>query len=170
MWVLPCCGHILAATPCKKRHALGGGAPQPRANPFAAFVGGRLQVGCNAQPQAAPMSTSAWCLLPLKRGRSSPPPIASNGLPCPALQVKLFNAPLACPTSGCESVLTSSYSELFGIPLSAFGMLAYGGVGLLAVTCAAQARAGVAQESRRPSAVALAGGVAVLTSCSAFLV
>jgi len=39
---------------------------------------------------------------------------------------KVFAAPVACPTSGsCETVLSSGYSELFGVPLSAFGLLAY---------------------------------------------
>lgn len=38
---------------------------------------------------------------------------------------KLFGGETACPTSGCEQVLSSSYAYLFGLPLSLFGMLAY---------------------------------------------
>lgn len=38
------------------------------------------------------------------------------------LQSKLLAAPVACPLSGsCDTVLSSGYAELFGIPLSAFG-------------------------------------------------
>lgn len=38
---------------------------------------------------------------------------------------KLFGGAAACPTSGCEQVLSSSYAELFGLPLALFGLLAY---------------------------------------------
>lgn len=38
---------------------------------------------------------------------------------------KLFGGETACPTSGCEQVLSSSYAYLFGLPLSLFGLLAY---------------------------------------------
>jgi hypothetical protein len=38
------------------------------------------------------------------------------------LQSKLLAAPVACPLSGsCDTVLSSGYAELFGVPLSAFG-------------------------------------------------
>ena len=44
--------------------------------------------------------------------------------PPPCMQSKLLNAPVACPLSGgCDTVLSSGYAELFGIPLSAFGAL-----------------------------------------------
>ena len=40
----------------------------------------------------------------------------------PLAQSKLLAAPVACPAGGsCETVLSSGYAELFGIPLSAFG-------------------------------------------------
>jgi uncharacterized membrane protein len=48
-------------------------------------------------------------------------------------QAKLAGATPACPVSGCETVLTSSYSEIFGVPLSLLGMLAYGAVAAAAV-------------------------------------
>ena len=38
---------------------------------------------------------------------------------------KLFGGETACPTSGCEQVLSSPYAELFGLPLALFGLLAY---------------------------------------------
>lgn len=56
--------------------------------------------------------------------------------PCDApprhTQAKLLNSPVACPTSGCDSVLSSPYAYLYGVPLSLLGMLAYGGVAALA--------------------------------------
>ncbi|GAB4383459.1 MAG: vitamin K epoxide reductase family protein [Elainellaceae cyanobacterium] len=38
---------------------------------------------------------------------------------------KLFGGEAACPTSGCEQVLASSYAYVFGLPLALFGLLAY---------------------------------------------
>ncbi len=38
---------------------------------------------------------------------------------------KLFGGETACPTSGCEQVLSSPYAEVFGLPLALFGFLAY---------------------------------------------
>jgi uncharacterized membrane protein/glutaredoxin len=38
---------------------------------------------------------------------------------------KLLSAEAACPTSGCEQVLSSPYAYVFGLPLSLFGLLAY---------------------------------------------
>ncbi len=38
---------------------------------------------------------------------------------------KLFGGETACPTSGCHQVLSSSYAQVFGLPLSLFGFLAY---------------------------------------------
>lgn len=39
--------------------------------------------------------------------------------------VKLSLNPAACPTKGCDLVLSSPYAELFGQPLALFGFLAY---------------------------------------------
>ncbi|MBD3881575.1 vitamin K epoxide reductase family protein [Phormidium tenue FACHB-886] len=38
---------------------------------------------------------------------------------------KLFAGEAACPTSGCEQVLSSPYATVFGLPLALFGFLAY---------------------------------------------
>jgi uncharacterized membrane protein/glutaredoxin len=38
---------------------------------------------------------------------------------------KLFGGETVCPTTGCHQVLSSSYAEVFGLPLSLFGFLAY---------------------------------------------
>jgi uncharacterized membrane protein len=38
---------------------------------------------------------------------------------------KLTSTEAACPTQGCEQVLSSSYATVFGLPLALFGFLAY---------------------------------------------
>lgn len=38
---------------------------------------------------------------------------------------KLFGGNTACPTEGCQQVLSSSYAQVFGLPLALFGFLAY---------------------------------------------
>ncbi|GAX79665.1 hypothetical protein CEUSTIGMA_g7106.t1 [Chlamydomonas eustigma] len=86
-------------------------------------------------------------------------------------QVKLFGAPLVCPSNGCEEILSSSYSYIFGLPLSLFGMLTYGGVAALAAW-ASQKREEVHQDSG-PLELAdkgLMAGASVLASCSAVLI
>jgi uncharacterized membrane protein len=40
---------------------------------------------------------------------------------------------VACPTSGCDVVLTSKYAFFLGLPLSLFGFLAYCGMAVLAL-------------------------------------
>jgi uncharacterized membrane protein/glutaredoxin len=40
---------------------------------------------------------------------------------------------VACPTSGCDSVLSSQYAKIGGMPLSLFGTLAYMGMALFAL-------------------------------------
>lgn len=46
---------------------------------------------------------------------------------------KLFGGETACPTSGCEQVLSSSYAYVFGLPLALFGLLAYLGIAIFAL-------------------------------------
>ena len=45
---------------------------------------------------------------------------------------KLMGGDVTCPLSGCQTALTSTYSTLFGVPLSAYGAAAYGLVAALA--------------------------------------
>ena len=46
---------------------------------------------------------------------------------------KLADTAVACPVDGCDIVLNSTYAQLFGIPLSAFGALAYAGMAVFAL-------------------------------------
>ena len=46
---------------------------------------------------------------------------------------KLVGGSAACPTSGCEQVLSSPYATVFGLPLTLFGFLAYASMGILAI-------------------------------------
>ena len=39
----------------------------------------------------------------------------------------------ACPTKGCDIVLSSPYATVFGQPLALFGFLAYAGMVVLAI-------------------------------------
>ncbi|EFJ41997.1 hypothetical protein VOLCADRAFT_107426 [Volvox carteri f. nagariensis] len=84
--------------------------------------------------------------------------------------VKLFNGPLVCPTNGCESVLGSPYAQLYGMPLSLFGMLAYGAVGALAATYVQQAKANAPASVRETTLLGLTAGVAALATTSAVLI
>jgi len=82
---------------------------------------------------------------------------------------KLLDVSVFCPATGtCETVLTSEYAELFGQPLSLYGMGAYGAV--LALSLAR------AQASRNPEPgpgrlldQGLVAGVAALATTSAYL-
>jgi uncharacterized membrane protein len=47
--------------------------------------------------------------------------------------VKLLGGNAACPTAGCERVLSSPYATIFGLPLTVFGFLAYFGMVVLAL-------------------------------------
>lgn len=48
--------------------------------------------------------------------------------------LKLSGNTAVCPIQGCSQVLNSVYADIFGIPLSVFGAIAYLGMGLLAVS------------------------------------
>jgi uncharacterized membrane protein len=39
--------------------------------------------------------------------------------------IKFIGGEAACPTSGCDQVLSSPYADIFGLPLTLFGCLAY---------------------------------------------
>jgi uncharacterized membrane protein len=47
--------------------------------------------------------------------------------------LKLSGNEAVCPIQGCSQVLNSPYAEIFGLPLSLFGVIAYLGMALLAV-------------------------------------
>ncbi|GAC1462811.1 MAG: vitamin K epoxide reductase family protein [Chamaesiphon sp.] len=47
--------------------------------------------------------------------------------------VKLSGGSAACPTSGCEQVLSSPYATVFGLPLTLFGCLAYSSMAVFAL-------------------------------------
>lgn len=47
--------------------------------------------------------------------------------------VKLSGDSAACPTEGCEQVLSSPYAEVFGLPLTLFGFLGYASMGIMAI-------------------------------------
>jgi len=47
--------------------------------------------------------------------------------------VKLSGNSAACPTSGCEQVLSSPYATVFGLPLALFGCLAYTSMAIFAL-------------------------------------
>ncbi|GIL84640.1 hypothetical protein Vretimale_14537 [Volvox reticuliferus] len=84
--------------------------------------------------------------------------------------VKLFNGPLICPTNGCESVLSSPYAQLFGLPLPLFGLVAYGTVGALAMTYLRQAQGNAPAAALQTTLTGLTAGVAALATTSAVLI
>lgn len=47
--------------------------------------------------------------------------------------VKVMGGDAACPTGGCDRVLSSPYAEVFGIPLTLFGLLGYLGMAVMAL-------------------------------------
>jgi uncharacterized membrane protein len=51
--------------------------------------------------------------------------LAGAGIAAYLAYVKLAGSTAVCPTSGCETVQRSRYSELGGIPVSLLGLVAY---------------------------------------------
>ena len=51
--------------------------------------------------------------------------LAGAGIAAYLAFVKLTGSTAVCPTSGCETVQRSRYSELGGVPVSLLGLLAY---------------------------------------------
>ncbi|MGD1860474.1 MAG: vitamin K epoxide reductase family protein [Leptolyngbyaceae cyanobacterium] len=47
--------------------------------------------------------------------------------------VKVLGGDAACPTGGCDRVLSSPYAEVFGLPLTLFGFLGYLGMAVMAL-------------------------------------
>ncbi|NJM58268.1 MAG: hypothetical protein HC857_13675, partial [Synechococcales cyanobacterium RU_4_20] len=56
--------------------------------------------------------------------------------------LKLTGGEAFCPTTGCSTVLSSSYAEVLGLPLALFGCVAYSTTGLLAGRAVAMAQTG----------------------------
>eukprot|EP00210_Caulerpa_lentillifera_P007967 g7606.t1 len=48
---------------------------------------------------------------------------------------KFLNHPVVCLANGCEAVLTSEYSEIYGVPISLFGFLGYSSMIIFAMEC-----------------------------------
>lgn len=80
---------------------------------------------------------------------------------------KLLNASVACPTSGCDAVLSSPYAQLFGVPLPLLGAATYTAVALAAGSAASAARSEHAVPGWLSSG--LAAGVAGLAATSGYL-
>jgi uncharacterized membrane protein len=57
------------------------------------------------------------------------------------LSARWGNTELICSTGGCETVQSSSYAELFGIPVAAAGLFGYLLIGASALVSTALARA-----------------------------
>jgi uncharacterized membrane protein len=57
------------------------------------------------------------------------------------LLVRSGSAELVCRTGGCETVQSSSYAELLGVPVAALGLLAFVTIGVLALLASPLARA-----------------------------
>lgn len=80
---------------------------------------------------------------------------------------KLLNSAVACPTSGCDTVLNSSYAELFGLPLPLLGATTYAAVAAAAYM--AQQAAGDGRLVPTWLSAGLAAGVGVLAATSGYL-
>lgn len=79
---------------------------------------------------------------------------------------KITGGEVACPASGsCETILSSGYATVLGIPLSLLGFLAYSAVGGLAGLQAVKAR----QDRQDWERLGVLGGATVLASTSASL-
>ena len=103
----------------------------------------------NGEPASAPALTDEPATETKAKAKPAPSP-PPGPLPRPPLRVmaglagfgalestylavqKLTGGEVACPVGGCQTALNSGYAELFGIPLSAFGAVAYGLVAALA--------------------------------------
>lgn len=80
---------------------------------------------------------------------------------------KLLDKAVACPTSGCDSVLNSPYAELFGLPLPLFGAATYAAVAVTAYM--AQQSTGSGRAVLSWLSGGLAAGVGILATTSGFL-
>jgi len=74
---------------------------------------------------------------------------------------------VACPTSGCDTVLNSSYAQLFGLPLPLFGAGTYAAVAAAAYLT--QRAAAGSRAVPRLLSTGLAAGRGVLATTSSYL-
>ncbi len=72
----------------------------------------------------------------------------------------LANTEVACSVSGCNTVLSSKWAKIFGIPVSAFGMATYAVIMLAAL----QAFQSPLDDLRGRRVVAAVAGIGVLAS------
>jgi uncharacterized membrane protein len=76
------------------------------------------------------------------------------------LYVRGTGATIACATGGCETVQSSRYSEIFGVPVAAVGLVGY--VALFATALAVGERARLAHAALALGAFAFSGYLLVL--------
>jgi uncharacterized membrane protein len=69
--------------------------------------------------------------------------VAGIGLAAYLLYARETGAQLVCHTGGCETVQSSRYSELFGVPVAALGLASY--IWLLLASCSRSELARAAQ-------------------------
>jgi uncharacterized membrane protein len=76
------------------------------------------------------------------------------------LYVRGTGATLACATGGCETVQSSRYAEIFGVPVAAFGLVGY--AALFSTALAVGDRARLAHAALALGALAFSGYLLVL--------
>lgn len=127
---------------------------------------------CSAHPQHSEAEQRAEAFVVSSSAEGKPPlyklilGLAAGGIAETSYLTlsKLLAAPVACPLSGsCDTVLSSGYAELFGIPLSAFGLAAYSAAAFFAFLGLESTL------SHRAARLALLGTSTVLASCSSYL-
>lgn len=80
---------------------------------------------------------------------------------------KLLNTAVACPVGGCDTVLNSSYAELYGVPLPLLGAATYTAVAAAAFMAQQSTASGRAVPTWLSAG--LAAGVGVLAATSGYL-
>jgi uncharacterized membrane protein len=65
------------------------------------------------------------------------------------LYVRGTGATIACATGGCETVQSSRYSEIFGVPVAAVGLVGYVALFATALAVGERARGGGGREEFR---------------------
>ncbi len=86
--------------------------------------------------------------------------LAGAGISSSLLATRLAGGSLVCTTGGCETVQSSRYSEVLGVPVAALGLIAY--LTLLATALARSPLAAVAGATVALSGAAFSGYLLVL--------